>query len=100
MNREIIESLSEELLRAVTAPDFRGKVPKFTRHDGDAIEGQTESFVIKHLTAKRSPVKGRQFRFPGISTDFFFNDYIEAAGFEFVEARNERGQKCRVLVIK
>jgi len=99
-NAELIHSLSEELLRVLTTPDFHGPIPTFTLPDGTEIEGRTETDVLHHLTARRSRVPGRRYRFPSIGRDFFYHDMIEAAGFEFVVARNTRNQPCRVLVIR
>lgn len=99
-NPTYLAALETELLRVLTAPDFMGRTPKYTLLDGTVIDARTETDVIQHLTARYSPVKGREHRFPGISNGYVFTDAIEEAGFAFVPATNERGQRCRVLVIK
>lgn len=86
--------LQEELLRAVVT--FGAA---YTAADGSKIHGATETETIKHLTSGRDYFSGRQYRFPGIGDGWRFESAIVEAGFRVVEARNYRGQKCRVVTL-
>lgn len=91
-----LSRLADELLRVTT---YGGMCGKFETRDGSVIEGSTESDVIKHLTSSRDYAAGRQYRFPGIGNGWVFEGAIEAAGFRIVEAKNRRGQTCRVVTL-
>lgn len=91
-----IAALQNELLRVVGQTSFYNA---FTLPNGSTIQGATESDVIKHLTSARDYVSGRQYRFPGIGSGWYFSEAIEAAGFKIVQAKNYRGQTCSVVTL-
>lgn len=93
MTPEYLSQLAEEVLRALTHGG------KFTLNTGEVIDAATESDVIAHLTSGRNYHSGRKFRFPGIGNGWRFDSEMNAAGFKVIEARNRRGQKCRIIVL-
>ena len=91
-----IAALQDELLRVVGRVSYDST---FTLPNGATIQGATETDVIKHLTSGRDYVTGRQYRFPGIGSGWYFSEAIESAGFRLVKAKNFRGQTCSVVTL-
>lgn len=91
-----VTALQDELLRVVGQNSFYNK---FTALDGKPVQGATETDVVKHLTSGSDYVAGRQYRFPGIGSGWYFSEAIEAAGFKLIQARNYRNQLCSVVTL-
>lgn len=96
MTSKYYTDLQDELFRVVARVSVYNT---FTAKDGSALQGATETDVIKHLTSRTDYVSGRQHTFPGIASGWRFPESIKAAGFTIVEAKNYRGQLCRVVTI-
>jgi hypothetical protein len=93
---QYLENLRTELDRCCGA----GFYNTYKDAKGHLVIGGGESHVKQHLTSRMNYVKGRKFRFPGITNGWNFRPAIETAGYQIVTAINYRGQTCSVVTKK